>query len=500
MKRSVKGGITVFLSLILLMVLTLLFSLLESARVQGARAQCLANADLGMFSLFSEYDRDLLELYEVFFLDAGYGQGGPDVDRLNGRLAMYTEKAGGKDRIGVYQRVSLEETRPTALMLAADASGLPFVQQAVSWAKEELILSALGIEEAEEGRRYLEEGEALMGQADSVSEQIEAMRDEAKRRAEEAYENEQARAQAEGRPCTAVLDTSSMEFENPIDTLKRFLEMGVLGLAAGEEGISNAAADIGQMMSNRDRAAGWGSFGLDLSAGSGDRLLFNEYILEKLPCFTEDAPESFGELKYQCEYVLAGKSSDRENLKTVLERLLLFRFGMNFAYLLSSQEKQLQAEAVAAAITALAGLPMLMEVMKTAILLLWAYEESLSDIRTLCQGGKVEFIKTDESFSSSIEQLFSFQPKENGSTTGLDYKGYLRILLAVQSLEKNTFRCMDMVEHTIRIGRNRPQFCLDAGVFALKAEFRYHLSPLFLSVGWSGSTFDTVCTCSYWNK
>lgn len=44
-----------------------------------------------------------------------------------------------------------------------------------------------------------------------------------------------------------------------------------------------------------------------------------------------------GAFAYQCEYVLAGKNEDRENLKSVLERLLLLRFGMNFTYLLSSR-------------------------------------------------------------------------------------------------------------------------------------------------------------------
>ncbi|MBQ5660498.1 MAG: hypothetical protein IIV18_04065, partial [Lachnospiraceae bacterium] len=68
MKKKAKGSITVLLSMILWMVLALILGLLESARLQAARAQLLAYADLGMFNLFAEYDRNLLEDYDVFFL------------------------------------------------------------------------------------------------------------------------------------------------------------------------------------------------------------------------------------------------------------------------------------------------------------------------------------------------------------------------------------------------------------------------------------------------
>ncbi|MEE1042309.1 MAG: hypothetical protein U0L10_16605, partial [Lachnospiraceae bacterium] len=71
MKKKAKGSITVLLSMILWMVLALILGLLESARLQTARAQLLAYADLGMFNLFAEYDRNLLEDYDVFFLDGG---------------------------------------------------------------------------------------------------------------------------------------------------------------------------------------------------------------------------------------------------------------------------------------------------------------------------------------------------------------------------------------------------------------------------------------------
>lgn len=494
-----RGEITVFLSLILLTMLSLLFGLLESARVQAARAQCLAGAQLGMFSLFGEYDRDLLEEYEVFFLDGGCGQGKLMEDVLCARLKEY---AGENIAGGGFLGTALEQTGLTAVLLASDEQGAPFFYQAVSWIREELLFLALdGV--TKETEHYLsdagscmKEGTSLMEQADQVSGRIEELREAARKEAEEAYEAQAEKAQKEGKPCTAVLDLSEMEFENPIDTLKRYMEAGILGIAAGEKELSSAAVRPEELLGGRSRQTGFGSFNNKLSMGSTDGLLFDEYILRKLPSFLseDDGPG----LCYQTEYVLAGKSSDRENLETVLERLLLIRFGLNFAFLLSSGDRQLQAEAVAAGLCTLTGFPVLTELMKTAVLLLWAYEESLTDIRTLLCKGKVPFFKSEETFSCSIGELFSFHPVEQPKEEGLDYEGYIRLLLALQPVAERTMRCMDMVEHTIRLTKNRPGFCLDSCVFAARAEFDCRLDPLFAGSGWSGGSFGTECTYSYY--
>ena len=56
---------------------------------------------------------------------------------------------------------------------------------------------------------------------------------------------------------------------------------------------------------------------------------------------------------------------------------------------------------------------------------------------------------------------------------------------------------MDMAEQTIRIGKNRPDFCLDTGVFAVRVRAEFTLSPLFLPSRWSGGTYGTEETYGY---
>ena len=63
MKKMVKGEITVFLSLVFLLLLTLVGALLESASIQLAKNERRADAGRAVESAFAEYQKDLLERY-----------------------------------------------------------------------------------------------------------------------------------------------------------------------------------------------------------------------------------------------------------------------------------------------------------------------------------------------------------------------------------------------------------------------------------------------------
>ena len=60
--------ITVFVSAALIMILALLCTSLESARVSALRYYMKTAADAALFSLFSEYHSELMERYHLFFL------------------------------------------------------------------------------------------------------------------------------------------------------------------------------------------------------------------------------------------------------------------------------------------------------------------------------------------------------------------------------------------------------------------------------------------------
>ena len=56
-KKECRGSITVFLSLISVIFLSLICTVIESARVQGARAQTANITDMANYSVFGEYEK-----------------------------------------------------------------------------------------------------------------------------------------------------------------------------------------------------------------------------------------------------------------------------------------------------------------------------------------------------------------------------------------------------------------------------------------------------------
>ena len=65
-KKLKKGSITIFLALILSLILSLVCASIESVRMAAARTQIINSMDIGLYSLFGQYDRNLLEDYDLF--------------------------------------------------------------------------------------------------------------------------------------------------------------------------------------------------------------------------------------------------------------------------------------------------------------------------------------------------------------------------------------------------------------------------------------------------
>ena len=70
-EKMVKGEITVFLSLVFLLLLTLVGALLESASIQLAKNERRADAGRAVESAFAEYQKDLLEYFDNVYPEIG---------------------------------------------------------------------------------------------------------------------------------------------------------------------------------------------------------------------------------------------------------------------------------------------------------------------------------------------------------------------------------------------------------------------------------------------
>ena len=82
-----EGSITLFLALVLTLVLSLCFSLLEAGRVQGLAALAQRNLQLNLASVFGRYHVQLWQDYHLLFLDGSKKEGEFSLAGLEGTMA-----------------------------------------------------------------------------------------------------------------------------------------------------------------------------------------------------------------------------------------------------------------------------------------------------------------------------------------------------------------------------------------------------------------------------
>ena len=250
--------------------------------------------------------------------------------------------------------------------------------------------------------------------------------------------------------------------------------------------VSSAAAAEEEFPSARRLNRGYGSFRQEDLSGPLKKLLFGEYLLENFS--TALAPKKTqGGLAYEIEYILGGKSSDRENLDAVAKRLTLMRFAADYICLQTDGARKAEARAAAGLICAALLIPGAAEALAQLILLVWAYREAMSDVKTLLAGGSVPLVKTKDSWQLPLDMVtgtgssgempalpqagVSGPPQaQDGKTRpgGMDYKDYLRILLFLEKRETETMRSLDMIESGLKIGKGKSFFRADLCMAKLK--------------------------------
>ena len=80
---------TAYLSLVFILLVSFTGSMIESASIQNAKNYGRADMNRAMESVFAEYQKELLEDYDIFALEGSYETGHYSEDLLKGRLAYY---------------------------------------------------------------------------------------------------------------------------------------------------------------------------------------------------------------------------------------------------------------------------------------------------------------------------------------------------------------------------------------------------------------------------
>lgn len=482
-----KGHITVFLSLILTLILSVVCTTIESARLQGVRMQIQNITDMGIYSAFAEYNRDLLDRYDLFFIDMGYGTEDGTIERVNARIKSFVEynthTTKGLEAMELFRYSELWRTKVTNVMtdqhvLATDCNAKAYYSQAIAYMENKLGLSIVqGLlgqynEEIKQNQEsfeaYKEEESNLQGEIDGAKESYQAEYDAALEAAEEGEDE-------------VEIPPKPPEVYNPADTIKGLQASPILELVLEDSStLSNKKIrNLNHVSSKRELKTGNGTFE-GKGNGAINKAIFNEYLFEKFPNYLTQDYDNDDVLLYQAEYILGGKESDKANLEAVVNKLLLMREGINFTYLLTDSVKREAATALATTIVGYLG-PLATAALQMILLLSWAFAESVLEVRMLLSGKKVALIKNSTNWNLSLENLGNLsEVLDSGEEDegGIDYEGYLKLLLYFSNHNKKIKRSLDLIELNIQMINEK--FRIDNCTQSFKTNIQYETKGLFL--------------------
>ncbi|MBQ8039310.1 MAG: hypothetical protein IJ274_05495 [Lachnospiraceae bacterium] len=427
-----KGYITVFFALVLMVLVSFVLTICEGIKINAYRLKAECAYSVAANSVLGEYRTELLEMYDLLYVDCAYKTGIPDYHQTEAHLWEYIENNMG---------ISPASVEINQIVMATDNSGYGYRKQVSDYMKDRMGIS------------YIEQLTALFQKVSKEG----FLKDDLITYSEWDKNWQKALAERENIP----EDTwKKIEKYSPIKEVYDVRESFVLQqVVKNENNISQKQVNCSDFVSNRELITGTGNTGeLNLT----DKIYFIGYVFEKFSYYSKKMGEP--PLIYEIEYLIGENGSDYENLRVVAKKILTVRECINLSYLLSDNDKMALIKEISAALAAVVLCPELEPVFEILMVGLWSYAESVNDVKILFDGGKVPLNKSNGSWMTNLDSGFGLNimtGEADLKQEGLGYKEYLQMLLLFQSNEKLTFRSMDLIEMNIREIKGNENFRMD---------------------------------------
>lgn len=497
-EKEVCGEITVFLSLILTCICALMGGLFESARAAGSGWYMQMALNSSLDSLMSCYHREIWDKYRIFVLECA------DKERLAAEMepqmetylaaAPFYPVSGGKVQIEAMDAITghngdffakevTDYMKVGVWTLESEESELPEMEKRMTEAR-----AVHGIAEG-----YQENGRKVL----RLEESIEAIGACLQKQEKHLEEMEAAVRQADGSSFFQSAESLEKElkqipglvaaYEKQADRLAKELQ-------GSEQGAQEAQPDLeeGSWGMVQEEMRGYRSY-LDADGARRQEVKKTEETAHGNEEVVAEAVRKGKEIQDyiddwepddeddEQEYLLQGNASERENLKRTVNELLAVREAVNLAALYADSEKRSEAEALALAITGLAGITPITAAASFFIMTVWAFAESVADVKVLLAGGKIPFFKqpgewqislsalTEKGASIFLETGTDPSLKNGTDDRGLDYQDWLKLFFLIQGKSRFCYRMMDMIQN--RISEKEPGFRMDQCQYGVSVSY-----------------------------
>ena len=245
------------------------------------------------------------------------------------------------------------------------------------------------------------------------------------------------------------------ENENILDKIMSLNSDIILKIVLSSEDYSNL--DTNQINLN--------NYNIDSKNNLINKFLVNEYILDFFNFYTKKdinkiTPSNSD--KYEVEYILSNNNNnDKDNLKSVVNRIFLIRQAMNMLYLFTNSEKKYIARGFANLLFGIFS-PVVVEIMFILILTAWGMAQSVSDVKKILNNKRVKLLHDNETFDFNIDDLLTFgktnelnnEVNEDDKGIALNYEDYCRLLLYTINSEDVNSRLTQLINYNIKNEEN----------------------------------------------
>lgn len=472
-----QGSITIFFTLLLSIIFSMLGSLLLSAKMAAGRVQIATAADQTLYSAMAKYDKQLFEEYHLLYMDGGYGTGtlqlGNTLDEMETDLSYILTPNKERRSAGGVNFLQLEKISGaiSGYTLATDCQGNVFWEQVVSYMKETLGLQGV----ASLTEKLQEENGILRSQKDQKKniEKEGTVEDyeDLKEKDTELEEGEGQEVEIQLDPETEKIGTQTRDTMDLIADVKKSAVLQFV--LPNDTQISSWSADKTALLRNRSVQAGMGYLELTITdRTAAEELLFQEYIMQNINFYgskKHDTGQAYG-----IEWILFEQLSDAENLEKSVHQLFFMREAANAATLYQDTVRRGEVTALASALAAVLKIPGAKTVLEAAIILAWAYAESVVDVSSMLRGKRVSLVKDRTGWQvefTDIGAALQEPDKFYKESYGMNYQDYLRVLLLAKSREKRITGCMEVIELSVREISGKEGFSMDCAIDSLEAVF-----------------------------
>ena len=474
--RKSKGSITIFLSLSLSVIVSLIFYTLESCHLDALIARSNGITYLSLDSLFGQYCLPLFEDYGLFCLN----EQGLDLENEIKKYADYNTRTPSTalNSSSSFLNLTVNNVDITSTKYITDDDGEIFVSQICDYVKY--------MELANYAQTLCDNSNSNTPEVFTTSEEGTLNIDFNSIDLEKANSLKSYDKHSNSTNISSDIVVSKDFKDNTSTNVGHIIKNGLLSFLVDDPKTvstntikKDVLPSVTCQLSEEGIAASYGYY-KDIGETSLKKAYFCEYIYNTFDCYTSPAENTY--LKYPIEYIIHGSDSDDINFINCCSHIINLRLSCNLIYLFLNEEKYADAKKASELVNIL-PVPGARYIARITILTVWAAAEALLDTRDLLLGKNVPLIKSDENWTLELSDLTTFSKStisKNKGEDGLSYKRYLELLLATQNNISLYYRTMDLIQMNI-CHEYSEDFRLSKCVYSLDVTLKYSLPYLFLS-------------------